>query len=215
MSRARLVAAALAGGLVLAGCGAGQGEAGSSRTTTPMGNPSASTPPPTGTAGTPTPTPTATGAAGPSGTPAKPGTVIQAACMKPYAVGNESRGLGVISGASAAQAKKVSGMVAEAHWNQLEPGTPGRYDTAVLDKRISYAKAAHLTVRIRVTAGVFAPDYVKKLGGSPIPFYDHQQRKATTIGRFWRTDYQARWQALMSYLASRYDTDPTVREVNI
>ena len=60
-----------------------------------------------------------------------------------------------------------------------------------------------------------APDYVKKIGGTPIPFYDHQAGADTTIGRFWTTAYQARWQALMTHLAGRYDTNAVVREVNI
>jgi hypothetical protein len=135
--------------------------------------------------------------------------------MKPYALGNQSRNMGGIAGAQSLLASRVEGMVVQADWRDLEPGTPGRYDTTAIDKQIAYAKANGLTTRLRVTAGTLALDYVKKLGGAPIRFYDHQQRTVTTIGRFWRTDYQARWQALMTYLASRYDTSNTVREVNI
>ncbi len=207
MSRVTIAAAALAVGVVLAGCGPGRSAAAPSPTTAAE-SPAPSAGPPAATTVPPAPVPGPPSASG-------HGTGPRAACMKPYAAGNQSRSLGGISGAMASLADQVSGLVVQADWNQLEPGTPGRYDTAVLDKQIAYAKANGLSVRIRVTAGVAAPDYVKKLGGPPIPFYDHQQRRATTIGRFWRTDYQSRWQALMTYLATRFDADPTVREVNI
>ena len=201
MSRIALVAAALAGGLVLAACGPGSDSAGPSPTSSSTPTASASS--------------QVAGPAGPASPAASSGTTGLAACMKPYALGNESRSVGQISGAKAALASRVSGMVVQANWDQLEPGTPGRYDTTAIDQQLAYARSKNLPVRLRVIAGTLAPDYVKKMGGAPIPFYDHQQKTATTIGRFWRTDYQARWQALMTYLASRYDGDPLVREVNI
>ncbi len=207
MSRIALVSAALAGALVLASCGPGSDSAGPSPGSSSTSTTSATSP---GSG--------ATGSASPSATPGgsrTSGSTSLAACMKPYALGNQSRSIGQISGATAALASRVSGMVIQADWDQLEPGTPGRYDTTTIDQQLAYARAHSLPVRLRVIAGTLAPDYVKKLGGAPIPFYDHQQRIATTIGRFWRTDYQARWQSLMTYLASRYDTDPLVREVNI
>ncbi len=217
MPRVIVVAAVLAGSLAIAGCEPGQDNA----APTPATSTTAPTPTLRPTESTPTTTPTpATTSTPRSSTTAKPSPSrtspkMAAACMKPFALGNQSRNMGAISGRKSIMATKVAGMVVQADWNQLEPGTPGRYDTSVIDKQIAYAKDNGLTVRLRVTAGTFAPDYVKKIGGAPIPFYDHQAKRATTIGRFWRTDYQARWQALMSYLASRYDSNDTVREVNI
>jgi len=204
MSRV-VVAAVLVGGLALAGCEPGHDAAAPTRSPATA----AATSSDGATAGAPG------GAPRPGATATQQGASGRAACMKPYALGNLSRNVTAISGRRSAMAGQVEGVVVQAGWDQLEPGTPGRYDTSVLDRQIAVARQNGLTVRLRVTAGTSAPGYVKALGGAPIPFYDHQQRRTSTIGRFWRTDYQARWQALMSYLATRYDTDPTVREVNI
>ncbi len=207
MPRAIPVAALLIGTLAIAACEPAQDDAAPA----PAHSPTAPTP----TEPTPSTTATATPAARGTPAPSSATPAAEAACMKPFALGNQSRSMGAISGRTSIMATRVAGMVVQADWNELEPGTPGRYDTSVLDKQIAYARDHGLTVRIRITAGTFAPTYVKKIGGAPIPFYDHQARQVTTIGRFWRTDYQSRWQALMSYLAARYDTSPTVREVNI
>ncbi len=134
--------------------------------------------------------------------------------MKPYVLGNASRSLGAISGKTAALSARVNAVVVSVDWKQIET-SQGAYNDSVIDGQLSSAQSKGLTVRLRVIAGTMAPDYVKKIGGTPIPFYDHQAKVDTTIGRFWTTAYQARWQALMSHLAARYDTNPVVREVNI
>ncbi len=134
--------------------------------------------------------------------------------MKAYVGGNGSRGMGAVRGWASPATIGVGSVVVTANWSDLEP-TRGAYNTTSIDKALSSAAAKGLRVRLRVIAGTQAPNYVKRIGGSQIPFYDHQGRAATTIGRFWTTAYQRRWQKLMTHLATKYDNDQRVRAVNI
>ena len=136
------------------------------------------------------------------------------ATMKPSAAGNGSRALNAITKAPASAQAAVGIVVVDANWSQLE-SSQGKYSTTVIDSQLAAAAKKGLRVRLRVIAGTQAPAYVKKIGGAAIPFYDHQAKASTTIGRFWTTAYQARWQALMTYLAGKYDTNAMVAEVNI
>ena len=140
--------------------------------------------------------------------------VTPAPTMKAYVGGNGSRGLGAVWALTSPTTTGVGSVVVCANWSDLET-SQGVYNTTSIDKALSSAAAKGLRVRLRVIAGTQAPAYVKKIGGTPVPFYDHQARAATTIGRFWTTAYQARWQALMTYLARKYDNDQRVRAVNI
>jgi len=144
-------------------------------------------------------------------------TVVPAAdtgTMKPYVLGNASRSLGAISGATAALSARVNAVTVAVNWSDLE-ATEGTFTFSAIDSALASAGAKGLTVRLRVLAGTNAPDWAKRIGGTPIPFYDHQAGQATTIGRIWRSDYQAAWQDLMTHLAARYDGNRIVREVNI
>ncbi len=140
--------------------------------------------------------------------------VTTAPTMKPYLAGNGSRGLGALSALASPATAGVESVVVCANWSDIEP-SKDVYTTSSVDQALSAAAAKGVKVRLRVLAGTNAPAYVKAIGGAPIPFYDHQARAARTIGRFWTTAYQARWQALMTVLATRYDNDSRVGEVNI
>ncbi len=137
-----------------------------------------------------------------------------AASMKPYASGNGSRALNAIKRAPAQYQSAVGVVVVSVDWRDIETAK-GVYTTTPIDTELKAAADRGLTVRLRVIAGTRAPDYVKRIGGAPIPFYDHQAKESTTIGRFWNGTYQRRWQALMTKLAAAYDTNPLIREVNI
>ncbi len=186
----RFAALAAAGCVVFSGCAAASDTTGSARPATPL----------------------------PSSAEPASHTLVEGVAynssMKPYVLGNASRSLSAISGATAALSARVNAVAVAVDWSQLET-SQGVYNTSVIDSALASAASKNLTVRLRVIAGTQAPTYVKAIGGAPIPFYDHQARESTTIGRFWRTDYQARWQALMTYLASKYDNNRLVREVNI
>jgi len=146
--------------------------------------------------------------------PVKVESAAYTASMKPYAMGNGSRSLAAISKAPATDQASIETIAVSVGWSQLETGQ-GVYNTGVIDSALASAASKSLTVRLRVIAGTQAPAYVKAIGGAPIPFYDHQATMSTTIGRFWRTDYQARWQALMTHLAAKYDNNAIISEVNI
>jgi len=134
--------------------------------------------------------------------------------LKPYAAGNTSRGFGPLSALASPTATGISSVVVDTTWAALEP-TQGTYTTAPIDGELRSAASMGLTVRLRVLAGTQAPAYAKAIGGTPIPFYDHQLGAATTIGRFWLPAYQTRWQDLMRYLAGKYDGNPLIGDVNI
>jgi hypothetical protein len=134
--------------------------------------------------------------------------------MKPAGHGNGSRGLNAYAKAPASAQASVGIVVVDANWSELE-SSRGVYNTTAIDSQLAAAAKEGLRVRIRVIAGTQAPDYVKRIGGAAIPFYDHQGKSSTTIGRFWTTRYQNRWQKLMTHLAGKYDTNARVAEVNI
>ncbi len=192
---------------ILAGVSAGTGVGTSSTTATaPTRFPVTTTAPTirttTGTTSSPTTTtPTTT-------------TASAATAMKPFAAGNNTRGFATLRSFASATAVGVTSGVVDVPWSAIEPAQ-GAYTTAPIDAELATARANGIAVRLRVIAGTQAPTYAKQIGGAPIPFYDHQARAATTIGRFWTTAYQARWQALQRYLAAKYDGDRLVREVNI
>lgn len=145
--------------------------------------------------------------------------VAPAACstsaMKPFIKGSVTRQYSQIDGSNAKMGSHVSGSVIGFGWKELEPGKAGAYTFTALDAEIGKLQARGMKARLRVTPGVLAPDYVKRIGGNPIPFFDHQRDVNTTIGRFWTPEYQARWQALQRALAARYDANLAVGEVNI
>ena len=170
----------------------------------------------TGTTGASAPT-TSTGSATTDATTSSGTTAATASAttvMKPFAAGNNTRGFATLRSFPSATAAGVTSVIVDVPWKSLEP-TQGAYTTAPIDSQLASARADGIVVRLRVIAGTQAPTYAKSIGGAPIPFYDHQAKAASTIGRFWTTAYQARWQALQRYLAAKYDGNRLVREVNI
>jgi hypothetical protein len=140
--------------------------------------------------------------------------VAYTSTMKPAVLGNSSRSLGAISGSTAALSARVNAVTVSLDWKNLEP-TEGSFNDTPINNALASADAKGLTIRLRVIAGTQAPDFAKRVGGSPIPFYDHQAKQDSTIGRFWTSAYQAKWQAFMTHLAATYDGNRLVREVNI
>lgn len=115
---------------------------------------------------------------------------------------------------SSTEAPYLGGFAVVIDWREVEPAR-GRYDFAFIDARVATARKYGMGVRLRVNAGTQAPDWAKGIGGAPVKAYDHQRNVETTIGRFWTPAYQSTWRELQSTLASRYDANPTVREVNV
>ena len=107
-------------------------------------------------------------------------------------------------------------------WSQLQP-TPGGAIVAdnPIEEAITQVRAlnatdhAHLGLKIRVFAGIDAPDWVKSLGGSPIRLTNPQGGQTGTIGRFWSDAFGQAYDQFETLLAAKYDRVPEVREVTI
>jgi hypothetical protein len=116
----------------------------------------------------------------------------------------------------------LAGYVVNVYWKDLQP-TPGATLTPnnAIDRAISAVNAlnaAHgtnLGLKIRVFAGIWAPAWVKNLGGSPVPLVNPQGGGSGTIGRFWTDAFGNAYNHFEDLLAAKYDEVPVVREVTI
>lgn len=107
---------------------------------------------------------------------------------------------------------ELSGFVIEQRWSQIEP-SEGAYNFAAIQKAAAYAAANGMRTRLRIMPT--APEWVKRIGGDPVPYRDHDRNTDITIARFWSSEVQAKWQAMITALAAAFDTDPAIGEVNI
>lgn len=122
----------------------------------------------------------------------------------------------------AAYLGSLAGYVVNVHWSDLQPN-PGAAiapDNAI-DHAIAQVDAVnttdhtHLGLKIRVFAGVFAPEWVKTLGGGPVTISNPQNGATGTVGRFWIDAFAQAYDRLEMLLAAKYDQVPAVREVTI
>jgi hypothetical protein len=111
------------------------------------------------------------------------------------------------------------GVAINVTWAQLQP-TPGGISTSAIDEALERVRsynqqhpATPLAARLRVWAGPNAPDWVKRIGGSPITVLHRDI--PITIGSFWSEEYRRAWRALQTELARKYDKDPLVRDVSM
>lgn len=109
---------------------------------------------------------------------------------------------------------RLAGFAAEFSWDLLEP-TEGNYNLEPIAKTVAWSNANGKRFRLRVFAGDEAPQYAKEIGGAPLKVYNHDTNRDVTVGRFWLPEYQARYAALMSEIASQFDGDPAMAEVNV
>jgi len=117
----------------------------------------------------------------------------------------------------------VSGVVVDATWDELQPA-PGAtivagnpIDAAITEVRaLNRAQPDHqMALKLRVFAGIHAPEWAKELGGSPVSVTDPVDNVTGTIGRFWTDEYGRAYADLEAQLAARYDGVPEIREVTI
>jgi hypothetical protein len=119
-------------------------------------------------------------------------------------------------------ATALAGFVVNVHWGDLQPtaGTALQSDNAI-DRAITTVRAldsadhAHLGLKIRVFAGIWAPGWAKSFGGAPITVTNPQNGATGTIGRFWSDAFGQAYDQFVSLLAAKYDAVPEVREVTI
>jgi hypothetical protein len=120
----------------------------------------------------------------------------------------------------------VQGVVANVTWAALQPiengpivrGAANQLDVAI--QRVTAYNNDHpstrLEIKLRIFAGVDAPNWVKKINGfDPVLVANTQSGDAPSrpIGPFWRADYQSAYDQFQTKLASIYDTNPLLHEV--
>lgn len=161
----------------------------------------------------PTPSPSATATPTPSASPSGPPLDL-----KPILHGLLDR-----NGAPPlAYVRSLAGFVVNVHWSDLQPaqGGPLAADNAI-DQAITTVRNLNATdhldlgLKLRVLAGVWAPNWAKDIGGAPIQLINPQNSAVGTIGRFWTPGFGQAYDQLESLLAAKYDNVPEVREVNI
>jgi hypothetical protein len=123
---------------------------------------------------------------------------------------------------TAAYKSMIKGYVVEVSWASLQPtkGGPIVHPNAI-DNAVKYAQANGLALKLRVAAGLEAPNWAKTLDGSPVTFKYTAATKgkagvvAGTVGRFWLPKFGAAYQDLQTKLAAAYDNVPQIRETDI
>jgi Phosphoesterase family len=173
------------------------------------------TPTPTATP-RPTATPTVSPSHSPTPTPTATPTPTPPAGLKP-----ELSGLLDRQHAPALQlAPDLGGWVVNVTWASLQPthGGPIAANNAI-DQAIALIRSnpayAHMHLRLRVTAGVGAPDWVKTLGGAPVYIYNNTDSVGGTVPRFWTAPVEQAYASLQTSLAAKYDNDPEIQDVSI
>jgi hypothetical protein len=116
----------------------------------------------------------------------------------------------------------LGGFVVDVRWSDLQPLREGPIAAGnAIDQAITSARTLNATyhldlgLKLRVLAGVWAPQWAKNLGGSPISLINPQSGAAGSIGRFWTAPFGEAYDQLESLLAAKYDTVPEVREVTV
>jgi len=114
-----------------------------------------------------------------------------------------------------AEGAPVQGFVVNANWADLQPTGPDDLVTTLIDSQLAEAQRRHLPVKLRLYAGIDAPDWLKAMTGPPVTVSDPVSGVAGTIGRYWIAPFGTAYNNLIVRLAARYDETPELREVNV
>jgi hypothetical protein len=133
----------------------------------------------------------------------------------------------------------ISGIVVNETWEHMQRNGGRTIDTSSIDAALTAIAAYNakpgrsLGVRLRVWAGIDAPQWVKNVGGAPIRICDQDAVPAAsslqaaaaptpcpsaairTVGRFWSARYERAWRQFESLLAKAYDGDARVNEISL
>jgi hypothetical protein len=114
----------------------------------------------------------------------------------------------------------MGGWVVNVHWAdiQVTQGAPIAANN-VIDQAIATLHqidpSGRMGLKVRLFAGIWAPEWAKSLGGPPISIEDPTSGVFGTIGRFWTDDFGAAYSDLQLKLAAKYDSAPEIREITI
>jgi hypothetical protein len=116
----------------------------------------------------------------------------------------------------------IKSFVIDVAWADLQPTAGGPLvHPNPIDDALAQAQAAGMRVKLRVGAGINAPEWAKRIGGEPIPIYytkataKYAGQLAGTIGRFWLPAFGAAYDDLQQKLAAAYDDNPVLGQVAI
>lgn len=109
----------------------------------------------------------------------------------------------------------VKSYVLNVDWKDLQPSSGDTLATAALDQALTQAKDRGARVKLRIMAGIHAPDWAKALGGGAVSLDDPHDGRTGTVPRFWTPAFGAAYAHLHELLAERYDSNPRVAEVVI
>lgn len=114
----------------------------------------------------------------------------------------------------------MGGFVVNVHWKDLQPtaGAPIATNNAIDQAIATLHKidpSGRMGLKVRLFAGIYAPDWAKSLGGRPILVGDPVTGASGTVGRFWNADFGAAYNDLQIKLAAKYDSAPEIREITI
>ena len=115
----------------------------------------------------------------------------------------------------------IDGFVVDVAWADIQPEpfgplAPGNAIDRALDSIRALPDGGDMRIKLRVNAGVHAPDAAKHLGGDPVTVdYEGYRDLEGTVGRFWTPEFGAAYDDLQVKLAAAYDRVPEVGQVEI
>lgn len=114
----------------------------------------------------------------------------------------------------------VRNYVVTTSWASLQPQSGGPIvHPNDIDRAIAIARERGMGLKLRVRAGIDAPDWAKRIGGDPVMFNytsvttKHAGQVAGTVGHFWLPQFGVAYADLQNKLAGLYDDVPEVRSV--
>jgi hypothetical protein len=125
------------------------------------------------------------------------------------------RGLVGINGVGSA-GEVLDAMTVTARWADLQPRQGGPLERPnVIDRALEQVRKAPSCrwVKLRVLAGVEAPQWVKQLDGPPVTMELEYDGRQGSVPRFWTPAYSAAYARLQRLLGEAYDDEPRIREV--
>jgi hypothetical protein len=169
---------------------------------------------------TPTPTPTPTGATGSTPTPTPSESPSPAPSPAPTSKVNVfSVGTAPSKFGSALSNPYVAGVSQRFGWAAIEPAS-GDYRWTAIDNLIAQARSAGKLAMIRVTAGIYTPDWVNQQVGTLTFSNAYLYNPAAypsqvTMPIPWDATYLSLWKRFITAFGQRYDGNPTIYSVQM
>lgn len=116
-------------------------------------------------------------------------------------------------GAPAGSGLPIGGVALSLRWADIQPQEGA--DAAAAVRAAVRAVPGRLPVKLRILAGVDAPEWVKQLGGGPVALVDVQQQRPGTVPRFWTDEVGSAYLRLQEELAASFDGAARIVEVAV